>query len=48
MKHRQSDIDKICLYIKDPFKSKYHLLINKRELKIVIKKLKNLKAYINY
>ena len=25
------DIDKICLYVKDPFKSKYQLLINGRK-----------------
>ena len=31
IKHQQSDIDKICLYVKDPFESKYRLLINGRE-----------------
>ena len=27
----QPDIDKICLYAKDPYESKYQYLINKRE-----------------
>ena len=27
----QTDIDKICLYAKDPYESKYQYLINKRE-----------------
>ena len=27
----QSDIDQIYLYVKDPYKAKYKLLINKRE-----------------
>ena len=27
----QADIDKTHLYAKDPYKTKYHLLINKRE-----------------
>ena len=31
IKHQQPDIDKIYLYIKDPFESKYQLLINGRE-----------------
>ena len=26
------DIDKICLYAKDPYKEKYQILINKREI----------------
>ena len=30
IKHQQKDIDKICLNIKDPFKSKYQLLIKRR------------------
>ena len=30
-KHQQPDIDKIYLYVKDPFGSKYQLLINGRE-----------------
>ena len=42
--HQWSDIDKIYLYLKDPFESKYQLLINGRG-KVGIKKLKNPKAF---
>ena len=28
IRHQRPDIDKIYLYVKDPFKSKYQLLIN--------------------
>ena len=31
IKHQRPDIDKIYLYVKDPFESKYQLLINGRE-----------------
>ena len=31
IKHQRPDIDKIYLYVKNPFKSKYHLLIDGRE-----------------
>ena len=47
IKHQQPDIDKIYLYVKDPFKSKYQLLINKRE-KVGIENLKNPKAFTDY
>ena len=47
IKHQRPDIDKIYLYVKHPFESKYQLLINKRE-KVGIKKLKNPKAFIDY
>ena len=47
IKNQQPDIDKIYLYVKDPFESKYQLLINRRE-KVGIKKLKNLKTFIDY
>ena len=47
IKNQRPDIDKICLYVKDPFESKYELLIKKRE-KVRIKKLKNPKAFIDY
>ena len=47
IKHQRPDIDKIYLYIKDPFESKYHLLINGRE-KAGIENLKNPKAFIDY
>ena len=31
IKHQQPNIDKIYLYVKDPFESKYQLLINGRK-----------------
>ena len=31
IKHQPQDIDKIYFYVKDPFESKYQLLINGRE-----------------
>ena len=31
IKHQQPDIDKSYLYVKDPFESKYQLVINGRE-----------------
>ena len=40
-------IDKIYLYVKNSFKSNYKLLIIGKE-KVGIKKLKNLKAFIDY
>ena len=45
--YQLSDIDKIYLYVKDPFESKYQLLINGRE-KGGIEKLKNPKSFIDY
>ena len=39
IKNKCPDIDKIYLYFRDPFKSKYQLIINGRE-KVKIKKLK--------
>ena len=47
IKHQRLDIDKIYLYVKDPFKSKYQLLITGRE-KLGIEILKNLKAFVDY
>ena len=47
IKHQQPDIDKIYLYVKDPFDSKYQLLINGRG-KLGIKTLKSPKAFIDY
>ena len=41
------DIDKTYLYVKDPFESKYQLLINGRK-KIGIENSKNLKAFADY
>ena len=46
IKHQQPDIDKTYLLVKDPFKSKYQLLINERE-KAGIKELENPKAFID-
>ena len=46
IKNQQPNIDKIYLYVKDPFESKYQLLNNGRE-NAGIKK-KNPKAFINY
>ena len=46
-KNERPDIDNIYLYIKEPFESKNQLLINGRE-KVGIKKLKNLKPFIDY
>ena len=46
MKNQLSYIDKIYLYVKDLFESKYQLLIN--EKKVEIKKLKSPKAVIDY
>ena len=47
IKQQQPDIDKIYLYVKDPFESKYQLLINGRE-KVGIKTIRNPKAFIDY
>ena len=42
IKNQRPDINKIYLYVKDPFESKYQLLINRRE-KVGIENLKTLK-----
>ena len=47
IKHQRLAIDKIYLYVKDPFESKHQLLINERE-KGGIKKLKSSKTFIDY
>ena len=47
IKHQQPDIDKVYLYAKNPFESKYLLRINGRE-KVGIKNLKNQKTFIDY
>ena len=41
------DINKIYLNVKDPFKSKYQVLINGRE-KVGIENLKTPKVFIDY
>ena len=45
--NQQPDIDKIYLYAKDPYESKYHLLINKKE-NTILKRLNDSKAFIEY
>ena len=47
IKHQRPDIDKNYLYVKDPFESKYQLLINEKE-KVGIENLKSPKAFIDY
>ena len=47
IKHQRPDIDKIYLYLKNPFESKYQLLINGKA-KIRIEILKNPKAFIDH
>ena len=47
IKHQQPDTDKIYLYVKDPFESKYQLLNNGREI-VGIKILRNSKAFTDY
>ena len=47
IKHQRPDIDKIYLYVKDPFESKYQLLINGTE-KVQTENLKSPKAFIDY
>ena len=46
LKH-QADIDNIYLYAKDPLEEKYHLLINKREI-VVLMHCKDYKVFIKY
>ena len=46
IKHHRPDIDKIYLHVKDPFETKYQLLINVRE-KIGIENLENPKTFTN-
>ena len=41
--HQRADVNKIHLYVKDPFKSKYQLLINKRK-RVGMKKIENFKG----
>ena len=47
IKHQRPNIEKICLYVRDPFESKYQLLINGRE-NVRIENIKNSKAFIDY
>ena len=41
------DIDKICLYAKDPYEAKYQYLINMREI-VSLKRFNDPKAFIEY
>ena len=45
--NNQPDIDKIYLYAKDPYETKYQFLINKRE-RTGLKHLNDPKAFIEY
>ena len=45
--NNQQDIDKICLYAKDPYEAKYQYLINKRE-KEGLDHFKDPRAFIEY
>ena len=45
--NNQSDIDKICLYAKDPYEAKYQFLINKRE-STGLKYFNDPKAFVEY
>ena len=45
--NQQLNVDKICLYFKDPSESNYQLLINGRG-KVGINRLKNPEAFIDY
>ena len=47
MIQNQPDIDKIYLYVKDPYEDKYQYLINKRE-SVGISHLNDPKAFIEY
>ena len=47
IKNQRPHIEKIYLYVKDPFESRYQLLINGRE-RVGIKTLKNPKIFTNY
>ena len=46
IKDQQTYVDKIYLFVKDPFKSKYQLLIKGKEKK-GIKKIKSPKLFID-
>ena len=47
IKHQKPNADKIHLYVKDPFESKYQLLINEREKVGIIHEM-NPKTLIYY
>ena len=45
--NNQPDIDKICLYAKDPYEAKYQFLVNKRE-KVGLNHFYDPKAFMEY
>ena len=47
IKHQEPDVEIIYLYVKDPFESKYELLVKARE-KFGIIDIKNPKTFIDY
>ena len=47
IKHQQPNVDKMYLYVKDPFESKCQLLITGKE-KVRIKELKNQNAFMEH
>ena len=47
LKNHQPDIDEIYLYAKDPYKSKYEILIKKRE-KVGLQYCNDTKVFIEY
>ena len=47
MINNQQDIDKIYLYVKDPYEDRYQYLINKRE-SVGLNHLNDPKAFIEY
>ena len=48
IRHQQLNIDKIYLYVKDSFQSKYQLLLFNRSGKVRIKQRKNPKEFTDY
>ena len=45
--NNQPDIDKICLYVKDPYEAKYQYLVNKRE-KVGLDRFKDARDFTEY
>ena len=45
--NNQPDIDKICLYVKDPYEAKYQYLVNKRE-KVGLDRFKDARTFTEY
>ena len=47
LNYHQTDIDKICLYVKDPYEVKHHFPVNKRE-STGLKHFNDSKTFIEY